>query len=390
MKINFILAHNYPGSITKLTWMYARELAKLDHDVNIYYPSLTDQLDHQIFSGKSRKDGLKIFLPLIFKIILLKILPFRLCMKIIRRPSSWSGIEQFGELKSVNISQYTLWPNNFEIRSADVTIAMQTQLLPAILSLKNHGTIVDSLHLSNFQDDVQNGPWFKHVFTTARHINTPRFAVSQLVMDDAKKRHGIDVSCVIHNGVDVENFNYQPFLSRDDGILMFCDPRPQKGYASGIQVLKILKNKYPHLKFASVGNVTGLDTSIFDTVHGFVKGVEIGRIYGKYKYFFMSSLFEGFPAPPLEAMATGAVCIISRTAGVQEYGVDGENCLLFEPGNISEAILKFTLALEKAKMSQSISNNATKIASNYSWTKSTQKLLSLIHKGSLDGLAQVN
>jgi glycosyltransferase involved in cell wall biosynthesis len=148
--------------------------------------------------------------------------------------------------------------------------------------------------------------------------------------------------------------------------------------------------KYPHLKFASVGNVTGLDTSIFDTVHGFVKGVDIGKIYSNYKYFFMSSLFEGFPAPPLEAMATGAVCILSRTAGVNEYGVDGENCLLFEPANSSEAILKFTDALENARLSESISKNAPKTASKYSWSSSTQKLLSLIQEGGLDGLARHN
>lgn len=379
MKINLIVAHNYAGSITKLTWMYARELADKNHDVCIYYPWLVDQLDHQLFTIKTdKKSYTKLLSRLILKLLLRNLIPGDFGLRLIRRPTIWSGLVEFGHLNSVKIKTYTFWPNNLEMRDADATISMQTQLLPTILNLKGHGTIIDSLHLSNFETDEKNGSWFKHIFKIARHINVSRFAVSALVMQEAKRAHKIDVKGVINNGVDIENFPFTPLSQRDSGILMFCDPRPQKGFDCGLKVLKILKEKYPNLKFASVGNVKGLDTNFFNVVHGFVPGTKIGAVYGKYKYFFMSSLFEGFPAPPLEAMATGAICILSKTAGIEEYGVSGGNCLLFEPGNIEEAVLRFESILSNPELAEHISQNAPATASNYSWKASAEKLLELM------------
>jgi glycosyltransferase involved in cell wall biosynthesis len=379
MKINFIIANNYPSSVTKLTWMYAENISKLGHDVCIYYPWLTDQIDHQLFIlPSSNRSYCALFFRLLIKYLIKAALPNDIGLKIIRRPRQWVGLHEFGPLPNVNIHSFPVWPNNASIRPADATILMQSQLLPSVMSLKSPGVIVDSLHLSNFDSDPHTAPWFNHIFGIARMTPMRRFAVSRMVQHEAQSKHGIIVNSVINNGIDIENFQVPPLKDKVNGILMFCDPRPQKGYHVGLKILGEIKKRHPEILLASVGNVTGLDTSIFDDIHGFVRGSEIGSIYGKYRYFLMPSLFEGFPAPPLEAMATGACCVLSKTAGVEEYVVEGSNALLFEPGNVGEAVMKIESLLCEESLAERIFSNGPATAVEYSWAKSTSKLIAVL------------
>jgi glycosyltransferase involved in cell wall biosynthesis len=60
---------------------------------------------------------------------------------------------------------------------------------------------------------------------------------------------------------------------------------------------------------------------------------EMGEFYRSVDIFVFTSLEEGFPAPPLEAMACGAAVISTRCGGVEEYAEDGVNALLVPVGD---------------------------------------------------------
>jgi len=60
---------------------------------------------------------------------------------------------------------------------------------------------------------------------------------------------------------------------------------------------------------------------------------EMGEFYRGCDIFVFTSLSEGFPAPPLEAMASGCAVVTTDCGGVREYAVDGTNCLIVSTGD---------------------------------------------------------
>ena len=76
---------------------------------------------------------------------------------------------------------------------------------------------------------------------------------------------------------------------------------------------------------------------------------------------------EGMPVVCLEAMAAGRAVIASRTGGLSEIINDGENGLLFEPGNSQMLSDKLKLLFEDAAFSESIAQRARETASSYGW-----------------------
>lgn len=55
--------------------------------------------------------------------------------------------------------------------------------------------------------------------------------------------------------------------------------------------------------------------------------------YNHCDIFVLSSLMEGFPLPPLEAMACGCAVVVTACGGVSDYAQDGVNCLMVPPAD---------------------------------------------------------
>jgi len=71
---------------------------------------------------------------------------------------------------------------------------------------------------------------------------------------------------------------------------------------------------------------------------------------------------EGTPVTCFEAMAAGRVVIAARTGGLSDVIVDGQNGLLFEPGDYCMLREKVLLALEDENLRRRISSNARRCA----------------------------
>lgn len=64
---------------------------------------------------------------------------------------------------------------------------------------------------------------------------------------------------------------------------------------------------------------------------------ELARLYSSARVHFDGSDFQAFGLPALEAMACGAVSVLTDAGGVREYARHEENCLLVEPRDVDAA-----------------------------------------------------
>lgn len=62
---------------------------------------------------------------------------------------------------------------------------------------------------------------------------------------------------------------------------------------------------------------------------------QMAAFYNRCDLFVLTSLMEGFPLPPLEAMACGCTVVVTACGGVSEYARDKVNCLVVPPDDPS-------------------------------------------------------
>jgi glycosyltransferase involved in cell wall biosynthesis len=101
---------------------------------------------------------------------------------------------------------------------------------------------------------------------------------------------------------------------------------------------------------------------------------ELATLFHQTDIFIVTSQWEGFGLPGLEAMAGGCALISSDNGGCNEYAVDGVNCLLYEPGNVSDLADKIVFLLEDPDRRKSLSIEGLITAKKYSWQATFENL----------------
>jgi phosphatidylinositol alpha-1,6-mannosyltransferase len=87
---------------------------------------------------------------------------------------------------------------------------------------------------------------------------------------------------------------------------------------------------------------------------------------------------EGTPVVCLEALAAGCVVVASKSGGLADVIVDGQNGLLFEPGDHRMLLEKLTQALNEDHLRKTVSENARISADPYDWSCSGPRFAKLI------------
>ncbi|HEU4391984.1 MAG TPA: glycosyltransferase [Blastocatellia bacterium] len=89
---------------------------------------------------------------------------------------------------------------------------------------------------------------------------------------------------------------------------------------------------------------------------------------------------EGLPVVCLEAMAAGKPVIASRTGGLAEVVVDGQNGLLAKPGDHVDLAARIRTVLEDAALRTRLGAKAAETASRFDWSILGQQFASLINE----------
>jgi len=104
---------------------------------------------------------------------------------------------------------------------------------------------------------------------------------------------------------------------------------------------------------------------------------EVPAVYSQCHILLKSSILESFSYPPLEMMATGGFVVVSPNEGNLEYLRDGENCLMYEPGNIDDAVGKIETIVSDPFLRRRLYIKGIETAQSRDWALIEKDILSL-------------
>lgn len=200
-----------------------------------------------------------------------------------------------------------------------------------------------------------------------------------------RDRKNKDVSYkLVHPSINKEVF-YNKKLRKDDelNICIVARKHPWKGFNDFTEGWKNFKFKE---KINNIYIVSHDDLSEFDLSDSKYKVIvpksdrEISEIMNRSHIFISTSWWEGFGLPPLEALACGNSLLISRSGGVNEYAVEGKNCLMFEPKNQKELFEKLEVLINEESKRKELSMNRVETIKNFSWEKSAKQLFEILRE----------
>ncbi len=125
-------------------------------------------------------------------------------------------------------------------------------------------------------------------------------------------------------------------------------------------------------RLKSISDTVGINNHIIFL--GRVSNETIHEIYQAVDLFVLPSSHETFGISILEAMASGVPTIVARSGGIVSIFSDKKNCLMYEPGNISELKKALYELITNERSRESLAETARKmIEKNYSWDSIAQQ-----------------
>ncbi|MFD7524825.1 glycosyltransferase family 4 protein [Paenibacillus chitinolyticus] len=152
-------------------------------------------------------------------------------------------------------------------------------------------------------------------------------------------------------------------------LMLGSDTIPFKRIDLIVRTVKRIKGKIPSIKlyWITPGPPKEEIKKDIDQIYINPSQELIAKLYRNAVMFISASEFESFSLPVLEAMACGCPVISANNNGVREYGIDGENILLFTI-NLEEHLFEKILFLLNNKEEQlRLVNNGLKTALTYNW-----------------------
>lgn len=152
------------------------------------------------------------------------------------------------------------------------------------------------------------------------------------------------------SGIDLERFKLTPLpvVNADNGINFILIARllADKGIREYVKAAKIIKSKYPFVRFTLVGPLDSNPTSITQKeLDEWIKSGDISYLgklddvrpaIAESSVLILPSYREGTPRTVLEAMAMGRPIITTDAPGCKETVIEGENGFLIPVKSVSE------------------------------------------------------
>ena len=196
---------------------------------------------------------------------------------------------------------------------------------------------------------------------------------------------------VVNNGLDTNEFSPIPGSKRNKNRLITTASAdvPLKGLDYSLRAIKILKKTYPDIHLIIIGNLKkgghterliqdlGIKENIFFKKN--ISKTEICELYSSSSIAIVSSLYEGFGYPVIEAMSCEVPLIATDVSSIPE--LVGDFAKLVKPKDskqISDAVEEILLNYENYKVIAE--NGRQHIITKFNWPKITRQYEEVILK----------
>lgn len=173
-------------------------------------------------------------------------------------------------------------------------------------------------------------------------------------------------------------YNPCPIVNQDncyhsEVILYAGTVNERKGYKDLIKAFAKIAHNFPTWKLTIAGNgeieqgkqlAEALGISDQVDFLGWVNGPEKEKAFQEASIFCLPSYAEGFPMAVLDAWAYGLPVITTPVGGIPDVAKDGENMLLFTPGDIDNLSIRLEQLISDDKLRSAISEASRSFAAN--------------------------
>jgi len=208
----------------------------------------------------------------------------------------------------------------------------------------------------------------------------PKIAVASYLVPLVEASGGEEVAAVIHNGIDKSEYFMSVNESEKDGfgtIYSSNAAKDPKTIIASIQNFSNLRPDVPVRVFGTERKPKQLGQALY---RRFPSVQQARDLYSKSLVWIMASMSEGFPAPPLEAIACGAVPVATDCGGTRDIIVDGENGFLVKVGNVDQIVDRVMLLLSDKMLRDRMRSKAQVTVDKFNWEKSIDKLENVLKK----------
>lgn len=145
----------------------------------------------------------------------------------------------------------------------------------------------------------------------------------------------------------------------------------RKGYADMINAFANVADKHRDWSIVFAGNgeieegkalATRLGIDKHTVFLGWVRGDDKDKAFKEASVFCLPSYAEGFPMGVLDAWAYGLPVVTTPVGGIPDIAKDGNNCLLFKPGDINKLAEQMDKLITSEKLRIDIAKESSKLA----------------------------
>lgn len=181
----------------------------------------------------------------------------------------------------------------------------------------------------------------------------------------------------------------EPILQKKKQILFSGTLYAGKGYQDLIRAFATIAPQYPDWKVVFAGNgevekgkAISKELGIANQLEflGWVSGEQKDKAFRESMIFCLPSYAEGFPMAVLDAWAYGLPVITTPVGGIPDVAKDGENMLLFNPGDIDTLAKQMKKMIVDEKLRESIAEESTLLAHTTFNVKTINKQLGDIYE----------
>ena len=269
---------------------------------------------------------------------------------------------RFEQVRSIN--RVDFFPDEFVIAVGSMTVDVVHRLLAPVRKVRYcHG-------FTGGDPELMRHAWGLPMTT---------IAVAPGLVRKLEELSGEPVAAVVPNGMDGNEY-YPEETGPRLGVGVVLRHHPNKSYDDAIRVIERLKTSRPDLPIyafgpgrAPTGNLM-VDYTRLPTI------TSARQIYSRTLVWFLTSRYEGFGLPILEAMACGSCVVTSDHDGCEGLVDDGKNGFVVPHGDINAFQARIFELLDDQALRSRFVDAGQRTARHFTWDHAVNQMA-----GFLDG-----